>query len=134
MRPTCTHVAIFARDVEKSVSFYRRYAALCEVHRRTEHGTTVVWLGEEGRERVFVIVLIGVGHEDAVEPAPLAHIGYAVGSRSEVDRIAESAGRDGCLKQAPTEAGPIVGYYCVLEDPDGNHIEFSFGQSLGPAA
>jgi hypothetical protein len=27
-----------------------------------------------------------------------------------------------------------VGYYCGLRDPDGNSVEFSYGQPLGPGA
>ena len=131
MRPTCTHVAILARDIAKTARFYTRYAGLLEVHRRTEHDVTVVWLGEHGREREFVIVLIGVPHADPVDPAPLAHIGYAVASREEVDAVAELARRDAILVEAPSDAGPIVGYYCIVRDPDGNLVEFSHGQSLG---
>lgn len=131
MHPTFTHVAILARDIERAAEFYRRYARLAEVHRRTEHGVTVIWLGESGRERELVIVLIGAPHADAVNPAPLAHLGYAVESREEVDRLAEQARRDSILVEPPRDAGPIVGYYCIVRDPDGNLVEFSFGQSLG---
>ena len=131
MTPTCTHVAILARDIAKAVAFYARYVCLREVHRRTEHDVTVVWLGEQGREREFVIVLIGVPHADPVDPAPLAHIGYAVPSREEVDHVADLARRDEILVEGPTDAGPIVGYYCIVRDPDGNLVEFSHGQSLG---
>lgn len=132
MRPTCTHVALFARDVERSVSFYRRYAGLEEVHRRVDDGVTVVWLGEGERRDPFVIVIIAADHADPVDPAPLAHIGYAVGSRHEVDEVASRAMVEGCLVDPPRDAGPVVGYYCILRDPDGNLVEFSFGQSLRP--
>jgi len=27
-----------------------------------------------------------------------------------------------------------VGYYCGLRDPNGNYVEFSYGQPLGPGA
>jgi catechol 2,3-dioxygenase-like lactoylglutathione lyase family enzyme len=131
MSAKCTHVAIHSRDVESSVAFYRRYCDVVEVHRRVEHGTTVVWLGERGREREFVIVLIGVPHEDAVEPAPMAHLGYAVESRAEVDRLGALGERDDIVVEAPKDAGPVVGYFCIVRDPDGNWVEFSHGQSLG---
>lgn len=133
MRPACTHIAIFARDLPSAVEFYRRYAELVEVHRRTEHDVTVVWLAERGREREFVTVLIEAPHADVVEPAPLAHVGYAVGSRADVDRLAGMARDEGILREAPTDGGPIVGYYCIVSDPDGNAVEFSYGQELGPA-
>jgi len=131
MTPTCTHVAIHARDVESSVRFYQDYARLREVHRRVDDGVTVVWLGEPGREHEFVIVIIGVPHRDAVNPGPMAHIGYAVGSRDVVDAIAARGEQAGILAQPAADHGEIVGYFCIIEDPDGNWIEFSFGQSLG---
>ncbi len=132
MKPACTHIAIFAHDLERTVDFYRRYAELIEVHRRTEHDTTVVWLAEQGHEHQFVTVLIGAPHAKVADPAPLAHIGYAVGERAEVDRLAKIAAREGALTQPPTDGGSIVGYYCILADPEGNSVEFSYGQDLGP--
>jgi catechol 2,3-dioxygenase-like lactoylglutathione lyase family enzyme len=132
MGPRCTHVAIFARDIDKAVSFYRTYADLHECHRRVDDGVTVVWLAEPGRDSEFVIVLIGVPHADPVDPAPLAHIGYAVESREQVDAVADRARREACLVDEPRDAGPVVGYYCILRDPDGNLVEFSHGQSLQP--
>jgi catechol 2,3-dioxygenase-like lactoylglutathione lyase family enzyme len=82
MRPTCTHIAIFARDIDRSVGFYRRYADLHEAHRRVDGGVSVVWLAESGRDAEFVIVVIEADHADPVDPAPIAHIGYSVGSRA----------------------------------------------------
>ena len=128
---TCTHIAIHSRDVERSVAFYRRYAGLVEVHRRTDGGVTVVWLGENGRERTFVIVLLGMPHADPVAPQPIAHIGYAVETRTDVDRLATLARSEGTLIQDAQDAGPIVGYFCIVGDPDGNWVEFSCGQALG---
>jgi catechol 2,3-dioxygenase-like lactoylglutathione lyase family enzyme len=104
---------------------------LVEVHRRQDDSTTVVWLGERGHERDFVIVLLGMPHRDAVTPGPIAHIGYAVDSREIVDRLGALADSAGILLERPRDAGPIVGYFCIVEDPDGNWVEFSHGQSLG---
>lgn len=134
MRPTCTHIAILAREIDRATSFYTRYVELREVHRRIEDGVTVVWLGEHGRETEFVVVLIAADHADPVEPAPLAHIGYSVNSREEVDRLARLAEEEGILVEGSRDAGAIVGYFCIVRDPDGNLVEFSHGQSLGPGA
>ena len=41
---------------------------------------------------------------------------------------------DGLLEVPPHDGGPVVGYYCVVRDPDGNHVEFSYGQPIDPAA
>ena len=132
MKPTCTHVALFCRDIEASVRFYASHVGLHEVHRRTEDGTTVVWMGEDGRSDAFVIVLLGIRHPAG--EGPVAHLGYAVGSRNEVDRAAERGRSTGLDVQGPVYAGPVVGYYCMLRDPDGNWVEFSFGQALGAGA
>lgn len=132
MKPTCTHVALFCRDIEASVAFYVRHVGLHEVHRRREDTTTVVWMGEENRSDPFVIVLLGITHPNS--EGPVAHLGYAVGSRQEVDEAAERGRSDGIEVQGPVEAGPVVGYYCLVRDPDGNWVEFSYGQSIGPAS
>jgi catechol 2,3-dioxygenase-like lactoylglutathione lyase family enzyme len=124
---------LFCRDIEASTAFYTHHVGLREVHRRNDGGTTVVWMGEEGRPTQFVLVLLGIPHPGGGE-GPVAHLGYAVESHEEVDAAAERGRAAGLDVQGPVEAGPIVGYYCMLRDPDGNWIEFSHGQSLGPAA
>jgi len=129
--PAITHVAIRARDIDRSVAFYQRYCKLIETHRRVDDDVTVVWLAEKGREGEFVTVLIEVPHADPVEPAPLAHLGYAVASRAEVDRLGALGNADGILVEKPQDAGPVVGYFCMVSDPDGNWVEFSYGQGLG---
>lgn len=132
MKPTCTHVALFCRDIEASVRFYAQHVGLHEVHRRHEHDMTVAWMAEEDRDDDFVLVLLGTappGNNGAV-----AHLGYAVGSREEVDAAARKARAAGLDVEDPVYAGPVVGYYCMVKDPDGNWVEFSFGQALGPAA
>ncbi len=135
MPTTCTHLAIHARDVERSAAFYARYAGLTEIHRRRDGSTTVVWLAEPARGRQgTVIVLLSADHADPVDPAPLAHVGYAVDERAEVDRIAAMGECEGILVEPAQDAGPIVGYFCIVRDPDGNWVEFSYGQSLGPVA
>jgi len=131
MRPNCTHIAIHARDIAASAAFYQRYAELIEVHRRNDGSIPVVWLGELGHEKRFVLVLLGLDHDDPPLVGPLAHIGYSVGSRDRVDALADMGRSDGILVDGPTDAGPIVGYYCIVRDPDGNLVEFSHGQALG---
>ena len=82
---------------------------------------------------MFVIVLIARPYEQNIQP-PWQHIGMAVDSRDEVDQIFGLAERDGIQDLwPPVDAGPIVGYYCGLPDPDGNMVEFSFGQRIGSA-
>lgn len=129
MRPSFTHVALFCRDIEASVAFYRTHVGLHEVHRRVDDGTTVVWMAEDGREDDCVTVLLGIS--PPAGEGPFAHFGYAVGSRDDVDSAAKRGHDAGIDVQGPVEGGPVVGYYTLLRDPDGNWVEFSYGQSLG---
>ncbi len=131
MPPQLTHVALRAKDLERSIAFYERYAALHVCHDRNDDGTRVVWLAERPEDPNFVFVLIPMAHADAGH-AGVHHFGFAMASREEVDAMAAMARADGMLREGPKDAGPVVGYYCIVEDPDGNWVEFSHGQSINP--
>lgn len=131
MPPQLTHVALRVQDLERSIAFYERYAALHVCHDRNDDGTRVVWLSEQPDDPHFVFVLIPMAHADAVQPG-VHHFGFAMASREEVDEMADTARAHGVLRDGPKDAGPIVGYYCIVEDPDGNWVEFSHGQSINP--
>jgi len=79
-----------------------------------------------------VLVLLEHGVDSPPGPTTLQHLGFAVASREEVDRAAAAARAEGVLVLEPLYAGPIVGYFCLIEDPDGNHVEFSYGQPINP--
>jgi predicted lactoylglutathione lyase len=61
-----------------------------------------------------------------------SHIGFACASREEVDEAAQRGHDAGCLEWPTREEPYPVGYYCGLKDPDGNFVEMSYGQPLGP--
>jgi catechol 2,3-dioxygenase-like lactoylglutathione lyase family enzyme len=105
-----THVALAVRDAAATVAFYERFAGLGVVHERVDDGTRVVWIGE---------------HPEAPE------FGFAVESRAAVDEVAARAREAGVLAAEPKWGGPVVGYYCILRDPDGHGVEFSYGQAIG---
>jgi len=133
--PTFTHVAMQVRDLDASTRFYRRFCGLQVVHERTSPGgARVVWLAENGREdeMIFVLLAGGHGHEPAADD--YGHLGFACASRQEVDDIASEGRAAGCLIWEPCDEPYPVGYYCGLKDPDGNFVEFSYGQPLGPGA
>jgi catechol 2,3-dioxygenase-like lactoylglutathione lyase family enzyme len=127
-----THVALFVKDTERTIEFYRRFVGLHVVHDRVDGGVRVVWLSEQSEGPEFVIVAITLSPADAGMPPHMAHFGYDLPSRAAVDEIAARAQAEGLLMQGPADAGPIVGYYCMLRDPDGNLVEFSHGQPINP--
>ncbi len=131
MPPRLTHLALRATDLRRSIDFYAGYAGLVVAHAREEDGTRVVWLAERAEDPDFVFVLIPMAH--AVSECPgVHHLGFSVASRAAVDALAARARADGILREGPRDAGPVVGYFCIVEDPDGNWVEFSFGQPINP--
>ena len=134
MKPVFTHCALHVQNLERSVAFYRDFCKLTVVD---EHGEGpndhAVWMTEEGRsDYVFVLLLGGPPHNQPRED--LSHFGFALGSRADVDAMAERGRAEGCLAWEPKAFPYPVGYRCALKDPDGYIIEFSYGQPLGPGA
>ncbi len=127
-----THVALFVRDPERTIDFYRRFAGWHVVHDRVDGEVRVVWLAERECEPDFVIVAITATPGVSGVPPHLAHLGYDLPSRDAVNEVAARADVEGILAQAPLDAGPIVGYFCIVRDPDGNLVEFSHGQQIKP--
>ena len=137
-----THVALLVGDLDASLAFYRKYARMEVVHRRTDRSSRVAWVSDGTRP--FVIVLIEV---PTFVPRPVVriangllrlvvqfeHMGVGCASREEVDRLCAEARADGCLSRGPTDYGPPVGYWAFLTDPDGHTLELSYGQEVGLA-
>lgn len=134
MSTAFTHLALHVRDLEACVTFYEKYAHLRLVHDRSSNGKRIVWLAEPGREAEFIIVLIPGGPGRNQQATDFSHLGFALDNKAAVDAIAEQARAAGILEWEPRQEPYPVGYYCALRDPDGNFVEFSFGQPLGPGA
>jgi len=131
VRPRLTHVALRVKDLARSIAFYEKYARLLVCHQREDEGVRVVWLAERREDPAFVFVLLPMAHTEVDQPG-VHHFGFALTSRAEVDAIAATAHADGLLREGPRDAGPVVGYFCIVEDPDRNWVEFSFGQPINP--
>ena len=134
MSPAFTHIAMHVRDLEACVDFYTTYAQMRVTHDRVSDGKRVVWLAEPGKETDFIVVLIPGGPGREQSATDYSHLGFALESREAVDAIAELSRAAGILEWEPREEPYPVGYYCGIRDPDGNFVEFSFGQPLGPSA
>ena len=131
MKPKLTHVALLVNDVDKTADFYIKYCSLKVISRRMDPNTgyRVIWLGEDLK---FVIVAFE-GEKKPMQSIvkPLSHLGFALKSKDEVDKISEIAKEDGILNYGPVYIDADVGYICEVLDPDKNSVEFSFGQKLG---
>ena len=129
-----THIALHVMDLEACVDFYSSYAGMHVIHERSSGEKRIVWLSEPGQESQFIIVMLpgGDGHKQQMND--FSHLGFAMESKEAVDRVAIRAEEEGILVWGVREDSYPAGYYCGVRDPDGNFIEFSYGQPLGPGA
>lgn len=134
MPPTLTHLALHVRDLDACIDFYRDYCGMTVVHEREGKGSRIVWMAEPGREKEMIFVLLPGGPGQQRADNDYGHIGFALENRAAVDAIAERARGAGRLLWKPRQEPYPVGYYCGVLDPDGNAVEFSYGQPLGPGA
>lgn len=136
MTPTLTHIALHVEDIDACRRFYEQLCELQVVHTRTadKGGGKVLWMAEPGREQEFVFVLIAGGTRATPAARNYGHLGFAMGSREAVDRVADKARQLAALRWEPREEPYPVGYYCGVSDPNGTMIEFSYGQPLGPGS
>jgi catechol 2,3-dioxygenase-like lactoylglutathione lyase family enzyme len=106
------------------------------VHERTASSGEgrVAWMAARGQERTFVIVLLPGGPGAKRAEGDFSHIGFAAQRAQEIDEMAEVGRSRGCLLMEPVDEGYPVGRFVCLSDPDGNIVEFSYGQPLGPGA
>lgn len=141
-----THIALPVRDLDATLAFYDRYTTLVNIHERKddETGLRSVWLANQRDVTAdaarFVIVLIcgklptkvtGDIKEEYGFLRSISHLGISLESREAVDEVAAMAKEDGCLLLGPMYRNEVVGYICIVTDPDGNNIEFSVEQVLG---
>jgi catechol 2,3-dioxygenase-like lactoylglutathione lyase family enzyme len=132
--PRLTHVALPCADLDRTIAFYTSVTPLVVVARREDDHGRSAWLSNEGQVvDPFVVVLAEVerGPGPAVPTlTPFAHIGIEVPARADIDATAERGRRLGCLHWEPRQMPEHIGYICALEDPDGNIVEFSYGQKV----
>ncbi|UGS48562.1 VOC family protein (plasmid) [Kosakonia cowanii] len=127
-----THVVFVVRELDKSITFYERYAGMSVVHRRepdVPDARKVAWLSDHTRP--FALVLV---QADKVTDTPLgnsSHLGVACADREEIERKIGMARAEGVLRKKPEDAGEPGGYYVFFADPDGNTLELSYGQQVG---
>ena len=130
MTDRLTHIALPCHDLEKTIKWYEDFTPLKKTHYRKDSDASVAWL--EAENNSMVIVFIGGNKTKELMPTfrEEAHLGIAVESASRIDEIADIGRSAKCLAWEPELFPPPVGYICALRDPDGNTVEFSYGQGL----
>lgn len=136
--PRWTHVALRVGDMDASIAWYESMTPLRLLDRRSDPEGYGAWLGDpDTAEHPFVLVLVQFFPEsDPFDDTPLAtlnpfaHLGIELPERADVDAVAARAEEAGCLAMAATALPAPVGYVCMVTDPDGNLVEFSYDQGV----
>ena len=142
--PTCDHFAFRVADLERSIAFYERVLPGRVIARKDADDrwrTRIAWIEPDGQPG-FAVVLIQATRVrwllrflHAVTPRiarSYEHAGFACDSVEALDeriRVAEEAGAKIMLR--PTYVDEKTGTVAEVRDPDGNPIEWTFGQSFG---
>ena len=133
-----THIALRVDDIDATIKFYEAMTPLRLIERREDENGYGAWLGMPGAtSNPFILVV--AQFFDGCDPfadspktvlAPFAHLGIELPDRAAVDAVAAKADATGCLTMTGTVMPPPIGYICMISDPDGNMIEFSWDQGV----
>ena len=133
-----THIALRVLDIDAMIDWYERLTPMRLLDRREDETGFGAWLGmPDMANPPFVLVLAQffpdkdpfAGAELATL-APFAHLGMEMPTQADVDAVAERGKEAGCLAMPPTMMPPPIGYICMLRDPAGNMVEFSWDQGV----
>ena len=133
-----THVALRVQDIDATIAWYSEMTPLELIDKRQDDMGFGAWLGMPGEtNNPFILVVAQFFPEtdpfkDAPQEilAPFAHLGMELPSKAAVDEIAARGAAAGCLAMPATMMPPPIGYICMLRDPDGNMVEFSWDQGV----
>ena len=133
-----THVALRVNDIDATIVWYTTHTPLTLLARREDEDGYGAWLGhDDSVESPFLLVVAQFlegrdpfGASPHTVLGPFAHLGIELCSREAIDEAAAAAEADGSLAMPPTQMPPPIGYICMVKDPDGNTIEFSYDQGI----
>jgi lactoylglutathione lyase len=121
------HLAIWAQDLEKMKSFYRKYfgAEASPKYFNGEKNFESYFLHFNEGCRIELMRIPHVNESAKKEMLGFAHIAIAVGGKELVDSLTQKLKSDGFkVVSEPRTTGD--GYYeSVILDPEGNRIEIT---------
>ncbi|MBG7603635.1 MAG: VOC family protein [Actinobacteria bacterium] len=133
-----THIALRVEDIDATIAWYTTHTPLELIDKRQDDDGFGAWLGMPGETNNPFILVVAQFLEgsDPFSDAPnavlgpFAHFGIELPTKEGVDAKAATAKEGGFLAMPPTQMPPPIGYICMLNDPDGNTVEFSWDQGV----
>ena len=125
-----THIGLPVTDLAKSIAFYTKWAGM-KVQERPKDGGGIQGARMAQKGSTFVISLLEMPVQMALPMPGVMHLGLECTTKAQVDKVAADAKKAGILISGPIDSGPDLGYQVYISDPDGNNLEFSFGQKVG---
>jgi catechol 2,3-dioxygenase-like lactoylglutathione lyase family enzyme len=143
--PRCDHASFRVADLDRSVLFYERVLPARLVSRRQHHDrwrTEIATLVPEGQEEFRLVLLmprrvrwiLRLAH--TIVPRQVRsheHLGFVCASREElVEREAIAGALGAPIANRLTKLDGREGWLLEVHDPDGNAVEWTYGEVEGP--
>lgn len=134
--PELHHVLFKVKDADASIRFYSEYLGMNAVQdQKDSDGKRWVWLrfSENPNAPLFVLVEETQFKGGSTTPShSFQSFGFRMTDLKPVEEMGAKAKKDGCLLEAAAYGGHTRGYFCVVADPDGNRLEFSYVMNHKP--
>lgn len=137
-RQRWTHMAMCVKDIDASIEWYETFTHLRLFAKNEDENGYGAWLIDPKQPSPPFLLVLAEFFEgkDPFAPTkhealgPFGHFGIEVTTKEEIESIAAKAKDAGCLSLGPVQMPDPIGYICFLKDPDGNTLEFSYGQKV----
>lgn len=127
--PEWHHVLFKVKDADHSIRFYSEYLGMNAVQdQRDSDGNRWVWLRFAENPYAPMFVLVEDTHLKTTHGAvnSLQMFSFRLPDLKPVEEISAKAKTDNCLVEPARYGGHMRGYFCLVSDPDGNMLEFSY--------
>lgn len=133
--PEWHHVLFKVKDADASIRFYSEYLGMNAVQdQKDSDGKRWVWMrfSENPNAPLFVFVEETQFKGGATPAQSLQSFSFRMTDLKPVEELSSRAQKDGLLLEAAAYGGHMRGYFCVVADPDGNRLEFSYVMNHKP--
>lgn len=133
--PEWHHVLFKVKDADLSIRFYSEFLGMGAVQdQRDAGGNRLVWLRFAENPYAPLFVLMEDTHLKTTPNPSVSQqaFSFRLPDVKPVEEISAKAKAENCLVEPAHYGGHLKGYFCLVSDPDGNMLEFSYLLSPKP--